>query len=89
MRLELRVKDIFLIKAGFNSFRPDKSLFQSVIGEVTANDIRRGGAILVAPRLILTAADVLPEKTIEPTAFQVLDCSSAVVRVWRVGECSG
>jgi hypothetical protein len=44
--------------------------------------------VLVAPRLILIAADFLPEKTGDQISFQVLDCSAAVVRFWMIGGCA-
>jgi hypothetical protein len=57
---------------------------------VNLEGVRCGGAVLVAPRLILMAADVLLEKNgqIEQAVFNLLDCSSAVVRVWKVGDCA-
>ncbi len=63
---------------------------EAVVGEVIAGDARLGGAVLVAPRLALLAADALyyGEKAHQEASFRVQGCSTAVVRSWKVGACA-
>ncbi len=49
-----------------------------------------GSAILVAPKLILSLADLLFEgdRKRDGVVFRVLECSAEVVWAWKVGDCA-
>jgi hypothetical protein len=63
---------------------------EAVVGEVVDKRGRRGGAVLVAPRLALLAADTLYEgykSTEQEAVFRVQGQSAAIIQAWRVGNC--
>ncbi len=61
----------------------------AVLGEVVDKNGRRGGAVLVAPRLALLTADTWyeGEKCNEEAVFRVQGQSAAIIRAWRVEAC--
>jgi hypothetical protein len=82
-------KERLFNKSGYSLPETGKPILQSVVGEVTAGGVRRGGAVLVAPRLALMEAGVLfgGEMGGREVVFSVIGVSTAVVQVWRVEGC--
>ncbi len=63
---------------------------EAVVGEVASKKGRLGAAVLVAPRVVLLAADAMfeGEQAHEEAAFRVQGTSAAIVRAWQVGDCA-
>jgi hypothetical protein len=62
---------------------------QAVVGQVVDKTGRRGGAVLVAPRLVILAEDTLygGEECKEKVVFWVKGQSAVIIQAWSVGDC--